>query len=183
VLSEIVKKMLEEKAGMRIRYSRDCDILSAKIFTDCRSRISGSTLRRLFGFTKGTKEPRLYTLDVVANYLGFSTWDDMLVASTGETTEVSNGIKELMASAIEKGERYRYTYRTEAIVEIEYIGGSRFKVLRAENSKLCPGDTFNVKAIILNHPLFIKEIKRGEERVERIVEAHVSGITTISKIS
>jgi hypothetical protein len=182
VLSELVRKLLEERAGMRIRYSRDCDILSAKIFSECRCSISGSTLRRLLGFTKGTKEPRLYTLDVLANYLGFSTWDDMLIELTNGEKPEKKTLTELKTGALKPGERFRYTYKPSAVVEIEYIGKSKFKVLNAENSKLVVGDIFKAKIVSLHHPLIVLEVERDGEPVGRIIEARISGITSIEKM-
>ena len=49
MLSEIIKKKIENKSGLRVRYVRDCNALAEKISSECHCRISGSTLRRLYG--------------------------------------------------------------------------------------------------------------------------------------
>lgn len=78
VLSEIIKKKIESKSGIKIRYGRDCIALSEKIFKDCNLKLSAMTLKRLYSFVKGASGVRAYTLDVLSNYLGFSTWDDLI---------------------------------------------------------------------------------------------------------
>ena len=66
---------MEKKFGKEIRYPSDCDSLSEDIFISTKQKISVSTLKRLLGFVSGVQEPRLYTLDVLAKYLGYNNWD------------------------------------------------------------------------------------------------------------
>jgi hypothetical protein len=77
MLSEIIKRKIEQKAGQRIRYSRDCDTLAEKIFSDCKCSISSSILKPLFGFVKGEKGPCAFTLDILATFNGYQPWDEL----------------------------------------------------------------------------------------------------------
>ncbi|HEX7415528.1 MAG TPA: hypothetical protein VF411_15920 [Bacteroidia bacterium] len=72
------KQKIEAKLGEPIRYPKDCDALSESIYTNCHKNISSSTLKRLFGFVKNIKNPHLHTLDVVANYIGYAHWGELL---------------------------------------------------------------------------------------------------------
>jgi hypothetical protein len=78
MLSKIIKDMLEEKFGQPVRYPKDCEALAAEISTTCKQRISASTIKRLYGFVQNIEQPRLYTLDVISNYLGYSYWENLL---------------------------------------------------------------------------------------------------------
>lgn len=72
------KQKIEAKLGLPIRYPKDCDALAESIYTNCHKNISPSTLKRLFGFVKNIKQPHLHTLDVVANYVGYAHWGELL---------------------------------------------------------------------------------------------------------
>lgn len=182
MLSEIIKKKIEEKSGISIRYSRDCDTLSEKISAECKCRISASTLRRLFGFNKSVKEPRLLTLDILSNYLGFATWEDLLKSISGEKDIQLRTISELKPGKLKIGEQFQYSYSPDTVVHIEYVGKSKFKVISQKNSQLKEGDIFKASVLALHHPIFILEVERVGEKPGKIIEARVSGITSIERI-
>lgn len=182
MLSDLIKKQIETKANMKIRYSSDCDILAEKIFRECRFNISASTLRRLFGFVKATKTVRLQTLDAISNYLGCSTWDELIQPLNKESKVVLKQIVELKTSKIKVGDKYQYTYKPEAEINLEYVGKSYFKVISAKNSLLKQGDLFKAGTLTLHHPLFISEIERNGEIIDKVTEAKISGLTSIKKI-
>jgi hypothetical protein len=73
-LSPPIKQQIELRFGQPIRYSKDCENLAIHISSACREGISPTTLKRLFGFAKPITTPREYTLDVLANYLGYASW-------------------------------------------------------------------------------------------------------------
>lgn len=75
ILPTKVITLIEDKIGKEIRYPIDCEHLAYDIEKETKLRISANTLKRLFGFLEDIKKPRLYTLDVVAKYLGFKNWD------------------------------------------------------------------------------------------------------------
>ncbi len=182
MLSEIIKKKIEQKAGQLIRYSRDCDTLAEKIQTDCKCRISSSTLKRLFGFVKGEKEPRAYTLDILANYIGHPSWDELLLSFNAEGSQAPKEISELKIPKLKPGQKFELSFKPNIIITVEYIGKSTFKVLTAKNSRLKEGDVFKASVITLHHPLFILEVESGGKRESRIIEGKVSGVISIRKL-
>lgn len=182
MLSEIIKKKIENKSGLRVRYVRDCNALAEKISAECRSTISGSTLRRLFGLGGGTGEPRAYTLDLIAAYLGHDDWDDLL-SSFDTAVQLEKPITHLKPAKLKPGEKFELTYKPEATITVEYMGKSKFKTLTAKNSRLKEGDVFKVSVIILHHPLFIIESEASGLQRGPLVEGKVSGVTSIRKIT
>jgi hypothetical protein len=73
-----VAEKIEARFGKPIRYSKDCEALSKSIEKNCKERISVTTLKRLFGFAKSIEKPRLFTLDVLATYIGYKDWSSLL---------------------------------------------------------------------------------------------------------
>ena len=142
---------------------------------------SSSTLRRLFGFAKSKKQPRIYTLDILANYIGHSTWDELL-ASLNSKASANKEIRELKPTALKKGQKFELTYKPDTELVVEYLGKYKFKVASAKNSRLKPGEIFKTSIIMLHHPLFILDIEGSAGKEGRIVEAKISGITSIKRV-
>jgi hypothetical protein len=77
MLPNSIKVLIENRFGKKISYSKDCEALSYSIKKVCQ-KISPTTLKRLFGFAKSIDQPRTYTLDLLANYIGFIDWGTLL---------------------------------------------------------------------------------------------------------
>lgn len=88
VLPSDIKQRIEDRFGQKIRYSKDCENLAIHISSTCQESISPTTLKRLFGFAQPIANPRAYTLDVLANYLGWSSWEalekELFTSHTGK---------------------------------------------------------------------------------------------------
>lgn len=73
---EKLKAEVIEKYGSQLLYTKDCKVLADKITVAAGSRISTTTIRRLFGFLKSTSSPAKFTLNILSVYVGCSSWDD-----------------------------------------------------------------------------------------------------------
>jgi N-acetylneuraminic acid mutarotase len=76
MLSAETKKKIESIYGEEIRYPKDCEALAISISSKTGYHISSSTLKRLLGFVKTVSKPNQYTLDTIAAYLNYNSWDD-----------------------------------------------------------------------------------------------------------
>ncbi|NSW46440.1 MAG: hypothetical protein HPY79_11560 [Bacteroidales bacterium] len=76
MLSDTIKNQIESVYGQKIRYPKDCDALASEISSKTGCQISVSTVKRLFGFIKTTSNPNQYTLDTIAIYLGYASWQE-----------------------------------------------------------------------------------------------------------
>ena len=80
ILSNIVIDDLKDKSGLLFDQAKDFDML-AKLILDVTQRSIGvTTLKRLMGYIDDDHRTNSYTLNTIALYLGFSTWDDYLLA-------------------------------------------------------------------------------------------------------
>ena len=132
--------MIEEKADLKIRYSQDCHILAERIHLVCMCRLSPATIRRLFGFIKGTKAVSVQTLDVISNFVGYPSFDE-LVESFNEDRDKLRITRELRLTELRKGERIKYTCQPNVLISFVCLGKQVFKVDKAKNSVLNKGDT------------------------------------------
>ena len=78
MITTAIRQKIEARYGKPLRYSKDCEGLANSINKFCLDRISVTTLKRLFGFAKNVEQPRLYTLDVIAAYIGYNDWSSLL---------------------------------------------------------------------------------------------------------
>ena len=183
MISKIIRSRIEDTFGQPVRYSRDCDALAANISTKCRCKISGSTLRRVLGFTKKEQTPRTYTLDIIASYIGYKDWD-AVVASLNKSKERSGSLlTEISSENLKKGERFELGFKPDKSITIEHIGKGLFKVLKVRNTVLKEGDQFKAYHFALHHPLFLLDVLRAGEPVGNIIEAKVSGLTLLKILS
>lgn len=85
-----IRSRLEARFGKAIRYSKDCEVLAKSIEKNGLGRISVTTLKRLLGFAKDIEKPRLYTLDVLAGYLGYTDWSSLLADAAKPDAAISS---------------------------------------------------------------------------------------------
>ena len=185
MLSKVIKNMVEQKFGHQIRYPRDCDALALHISTVCKTGLSGSTLKRLFGFTKrkGNEQPRLYTLDIISDYLGHKGWEELatkLIKGDVDTNFVA--MDELLPSKLKKGETIQIGYEPGKEITLQYMGKGQFSVTASNDGKLCVMDVVKFQKAVLHYPLMINEVTHTGNNAGQYIAGRISGITYIRKI-
>jgi len=74
-LFDTLKQQILAKAGIKAITPGDCRFLSATISINTGKQISDTTLKRIFGFTLSKFSPSQYTLNIMAEYCGYDSWD------------------------------------------------------------------------------------------------------------
>lgn len=175
--------MVEKKYGSTIRYPKDCHALALHISQVCKTNISPSTLKRLYGFVRGIEHPRLFTLDVISMYLGYKGWEEL--SRELNVTKPDNEYLELMelsVSKLKKGERVQLGYAPAKELTLEYLGKQYFAVRASNDVKTGIGDIVKLEKALLHYPLTVTEFKRGEKIMGGFTLGGISGITHIWKM-
>ena len=180
MLSPIIKQLLEKQLGKEIRYSSDFEHLSFDIEKQTKQRIGVNTLKRLFGQIEGVNEPRLYTLDIVAGYLNFKNWDELLDSLEEKGNSDFSSIEEIDINNLTKGNKIRFYYSPDREVLIEHIENNQFKVIESLNSKLKAEDIIEVNHFVLKYPLMVNDVKRNDVSLGKFTAGKVSGITKLT---
>ena len=181
MLSKLIKDKIHEKFGQPVRYPKDCNALADHISSTCKTKISGSTLKRLYGFVKGTQEPRLYTLDIISDYLGFKGWEHLLHSLDKSDVTESEGLDKLKPEQVRKGQTVFLSYEPGKKIEIQKQGNV-FLIISSNDRKLIVGDEVKFGTIELHYPLTFTGILRKGENIGKIQVATISGITSIRKL-
>jgi len=183
MLSPITVKQIVDKFGKPIRYPLDCVALSVMIENETGERISTNTLKRLLGFIDESREPRLFTLDTIAKYLGFDNWDIYWLSINKTGNSEFGKLEEINVSELQVNDKIEFHYSPDRIVTIQYSGESLFEVIKAQNSKLVVDDQIEVKHFFLNYPLYINDVIRKGSHLGSFTAGKVSGITMLKKLA
>lgn len=184
VLSKLIRQRIEdrfkERHGTSLRYSKQCDALAAHIQEVCKTNISPSTLRRLLGFVKNSFQPREYSLDILAEYVGYKSWTHLLKSlEHGEGEEVKV-IEKLKPTQVKSGQTVRVSFEPGRQVSIKKENAA-YHVVASNEKKLLSGDEVEFRVIELHYPLTFTRVVRGGRDIGRVQVATFSGVTSITK--
>ena len=182
MLSPVIKEHIEKKLGKSIRYHSDLEFLCVEIEKETKQKISLNTLKRLFGFITGVSEPRLYTLDTIALYLGFTNWDVYLLSLDQSGNSGFNSLQEIKIESLPVLSIVEFGYEPDRIVQISYEGNNQFKVVSSKNSKLLVNDLLELTHFVLNYPLIILNVIRAGKDMGRFTAGKVGGLTVLKLI-
>ena len=71
----LLREAIEKKAGRKMHTPKDFDFLSESIFETLHQKVSATTLKRLWGYLQESSVPRVSTLDLLAQYVGYADWN------------------------------------------------------------------------------------------------------------
>lgn len=94
-----LRERLELKAGCTMRSSKDYEFLSECVFQETRQHISPTTLKRLWGYLSENVTPRLSTLNILSQSVGFKDWDEFC-KSVGDTHTEETTTEEAEAEGV-----------------------------------------------------------------------------------
>ena len=161
-LPEFIIKMLRKKSGNDLYLPSDCEFLSLDIESNLGIHAS--------------------TLEVLAKYLGYAHWRDVIHQEARCTSGFNSPKDEIRSSSLSVGDRVDITYSPDRHVVFEYVGDDYFVVVEREGNKLELGDRLQIQNFILHHPFYARNVYRGDECLGPYSAAVVSGIDTLKLI-
>lgn len=75
-LSKVTINEIKQKSGLNFEMVKDFEAFGEMIYETTGRRLGVTTLKRLFGNIDDERKPILYTLNTLALYLGFSSWEE-----------------------------------------------------------------------------------------------------------
>lgn len=111
------------------------------------------------------KNIRFSTLETLARFAGFKSWDNYLAerrfAQEQNSAFVSEGVIE--AAQLAEGDVVEVEWNPDRRVRFRHLGSSRFEVVESVNSHLDVGDTAAVMLFVPGEPLLLSELShRGK---------------------
>lgn len=182
---EELKLLIEQKYGKTLGTTTDFEEFSVHLSHDTGQNVSASTLKRLWGYVNDSHKPRMFTLDILAQYLGhanyyaFVSW---LKTSTRYNSSFFNA-KQPISNELDAGTEVEIGWSPNRLVRLRYVGESRYEVVLSQNSKLVPGDSFVTGCFIKEQPLYLPYIERPAGRTAPFVAGRNGGLTIINVIN
>ena len=175
---------VERTYGRRIATSTDFEALSVMIEHQTRELISASTLKRLWGYVSLNPTPRMTTLDVLARYIGQSSFKKFCEMLKESNILVSGFFTSrcILASDLEKGDKIAVGWAPNRLVTLGYKGNYEFEVITSENSQLIAGDVLEMNEVTMGYPLVVPRILRDGKYTPSYIAGRNGGINHLKKI-
>ena len=161
--NEILKR-IKEKAGIDMNKSADFDTLAQAIKDKTNEALGVNTLKRMFGYKTDKVVPRLSTMDIIAQFLGYGDYES-LIRELGEDADISifTPIDCIEVQNLERGTQIRISYEPNRVFFLTYLGDFKFIVNDVEGShNILKGDVLTITQMAVGHRFIVSHVHRGE---------------------
>lgn len=178
---ECLKHDIEKHFGRTFKSPSDFKLLELRIAEISDDRLSESTLRRIWGYSKSNGSTRLTTLTILARTLGYVDWDAYVVDLMRHNRIESGFITRnyLNVNDFKSGDMVNFTWNPDREATLKYLGEFRFEVLDQRKSKLIPGDVFKLMYFREGTPLYCTDLRREGMSPVNYVAGEVNGIANL----
>lgn len=180
---ERLKKAVENTLKVHLCTPRDFDQASEAIALQTRIRLSRTTLMRIWGYVREEVAPRETTLNTLAMFCGYASWNDFINRTTTSPTPQSNplmGYSIDTARDIPIGTTLTIVWQPGRSMTIRHEGEGRFTVLDSQNTRLLPDSTFRCLMLIENEPMFASDVVINENHIPAYVCGRDTGIHIVN---
>ena len=181
-LPQIIVDKIGEVLGKPIEYPSDCHTLVLDIRTRLNETVGITTIKRLLGFVSDVQSPRKSTLDLIARYVGYESYETMTLALCPTGDSDFEFKPDIESAKLKEGDRVIFEYLPDRKVELEYIGGGEYKVVFSRGSSLRRDDIIGIASFSLDEPLKVSKVLRDGRDLGRYVAGRVSGLTSLKLV-
>lgn len=145
--------------------------------------ISLSSIKRLWGYVKYDGFPATTTLNILAQFNDYKSWESFLMSDAVNTGISDSGfLKDSVINTgdLNPGDRMLIEWDDNKSLEIECIAGQIFRVEKSNNIKLLYGDTMVLHTVCIGLPIYVTDITRGEEHIPAYIGAKKGGVRKIT---
>jgi len=164
VFNSQIIEMLKSRSGLAFDKAKDFELLCESIFKETDRTIGVTTLKRLLGYISDERNANEYTLNTIAIYLGYKSWDNL--SATLRIDSDWNFEDEIYyVDDLTPGMRLRAKYlnRTVVFEVISFKGGNALRVVDAQNSSLKKDDVLILNQLKKGDILEAKTVYRGSD--------------------
>jgi hypothetical protein len=155
---------VEQSLHRKMIAQTDFDFLVEAIYTRTRELLSATTLKRLWGKVQSDYTPSAHTLNILAQFLGYSDFDGFCQHQQANDTPPSNPVLSEhidVEKDINIGDEITLYWAPGRVCHIRYLGQLQFVVIESEMTRLQPGDTFSCNVFINGEPLYLKNLRQA----------------------
>ncbi len=171
--------------GLDMSRSADYDVLSQAIRDRTKENLGVNTLKRLFRFKTDKVVPRLSTMDIIAQYLGYEDYETQ-IKELGEDADISvfTPVNCLDVQRLEKGSQIRLVYDPNRVFFLTYIGEFNFIVNEVSGSRnIHKGDILTITKLSVDHRFVVSHVNRDGVDLGGYESAKYKGLKSVEIIS
>ena len=162
---ELLRSEVEAAQKKKLCTPKDFEFLRERIYARLHVLVSRTTLMRLWGYIEKDVQPRVSTLNIVSQFLGYQDWESFQENAKLPKEQQSSPVmsrKLSVSSDLGIGEKLRLTWQPGRVCDVEYLGNLSFKVIASVNTRIQPGDTFQCSLIVEGEPLYLDNLRKGD---------------------
>ena len=178
-----VIKMLSEKSGKNLNTPDGADFLRIDIEEKLGERISLNSVKRLLGLLPYESTPRASTLEIIARYLGFSSWNLLRDFLNGKVSDFNIKNNFIEMNSLPSGCKVVIKWNPNREILIRHSGNGEYIVEKAQNSKLLEDDHLFLSQIAVGFPLMVKEVVRTGKSLGNYLAAQTGGISYLEVLN
>lgn len=172
--------MLCEKAGVDVSTPAGSEWLRNDIEKVTGESLSINTIKRITGALEYEGSHRTMLLDIIARYLGYSSWsllDQVLQEKTSFFSEENDA---LTLEKLPQGQLVEIRWDPDRRVLLRHKGDKIFTVIESSNSKLQEGDNLTLSQLAPGFPLYASDVTRDGISLGTYTAASINGVNSIS---
>lgn len=163
-MEQRLRNKVEEVVGRKLKTPRDFAWLSEQIHGRTHERVSGSTLRRFWGYVNEGVKASKYTKDVLARFLGYMGFPAFIEAQSKDEVQSQMVLGEQVAcDDLYVGQMLRLSWLPDRVCVVRYEGYAKFTVVESENTRLAKGDTFECHLFINHEPAYLNGWQHADD--------------------
>lgn len=165
---KLLRDAVEEAFGEKISGPSSFNRLRIFLLRRTGNLLGQTTLKRIWGYVDTESNLRTSTLSVLAKAIGYSDMDEFVEShkSTSHSeTRLSSSPKFNKYVDVNRdlkpGQTLKIFWYPARECVIRYLGGMRFEVVSAKNTRLRARDTFICHILIAGYPLYLSSLTRA----------------------
>ena len=164
VLNQQIIDDLKQVSGLSFDQAKDYNVLAALITKKTGRPMGATTLKRLMGYLEDDRKANGFTLNTIAIYLGFSSWQDMLDKRTFDSVWRFRD-EVIYIHPLNEGTRIKVKYLDRSVLfEVAVHEGQKcLIVISCKNGSLLPGDIVLLDHLRKGDIIQAEQIIRGEK--------------------
>ena len=178
ISSEIarLRTEIEGASGREMRTPKDFQYLRQCIGDRIRIWLGITTLKRVWEYIP-QGNLRASTLSVLANYLGYASWEKF---TAGEKSGGGSGFvgaaRLAPGETLAAGSLLRLSWEPGRVCQARHLGNGSFEIIAVENTHLLVGDKFRCHVMIAGEHLILDMLERGGKSLPPYVCGRLSGV-------
>lgn len=181
----LLRQLVEESAGHRLKTSTDFSLLSDEIQNRLGQTLGVSTLKRIWGYIGGYATTRVGTLNILARFAGFPDWATFVADYCGqEAMQSSHRVVTdvLPTEGMAEGAVVEVCWNPDRRCLFRHLGGGNFVVVESHNAKVRAGDTFQCAGFTLSEPLYVTHLVHDGQTSDLFVMGKKGGLTSVKVV-